>query len=452
MKSIVENLLSEIIQKNSMEDISKEAQINCYNLYKVLGVQNDERKLCRFLADLLSPSGQHNQNALYLNLFVEKILINGDHFPKSYFGTDNYSNARVHTEINISNQNSENYGFIDIGIWIGKRFIPMEVKIYARDQEYQCYRYYTYAHDFDPETKVCYLGRKACSKPSQISIVNEEIELLPDSCFFQISFEYEILHWLSMCLDVSKSRGIPLVINAIKQSMEVIRGFTKDSIEEKNMDVINAIMSSPNNIQAAFLIEEQIQTVRIMMIEKVLKSLEEAVDDQCTKRMLIKDTQYYYYLDKKDSFYNSKYTSSYPGINYRCNSVQLTDGLELWFRIEIDFRLFAGYCIYDTNMLTQKDDYKSKTINEICSRIPDMEINREDWWISWKYLPFGMSEANEECPDFKDFSDRYAPGYRAYTSLFNEEYFCMFIDRCRQQINHMLDILPSLYSSDIQDL
>lgn len=92
-------------------------------------------------------------------------------------------------------------------------------------------------------------------------------------------------------------------------------------------------------------------------------------------------------------------------------------------------------------MQFQKDDFKSMTLEEICNQIPKIDINREDWWVSWKYLPTGSVDSEDECPNFKIFWDKQAVEFNSYTSLFDNDYFKVFVDRCMSHINEMLEAL-----------
>lgn len=75
MNNTVEELLNEITEKNIIDELSKKPKTKSYNIFNVLGIQNDERKVCRLLADFLSPTGLHKQNTLYYKFFIDKVLL-----------------------------------------------------------------------------------------------------------------------------------------------------------------------------------------------------------------------------------------------------------------------------------------------------------------------------------------------------------------------------------------
>lgn len=49
-------------------------QNTSYNLFSVLGIETKEVLICRVLADLLNPRGQHGMGSVYLELFLKEVL------------------------------------------------------------------------------------------------------------------------------------------------------------------------------------------------------------------------------------------------------------------------------------------------------------------------------------------------------------------------------------------
>lgn len=66
----------------------------------------------------------------------------------------------THTDV-IKEYVIDNDHRIDIVIQNVRFFIPIEVKIYAGEQEGQCYDYYEYAKNFDLNTKIISKYRSA---------------------------------------------------------------------------------------------------------------------------------------------------------------------------------------------------------------------------------------------------------------------------------------------------
>jgi len=116
---------------------------------------------------------------------------------------------------------------------------------------------------------------------------------------------------------------------------------------------------------------------------------------------------YYSFEQQAGSFYQVG-ESSYPGLNYLVENAVLNDGKQVWFRIEIDYNLFAGFCLFDPRagdgtgyQVDEMDNYKE----DISAFFSDLgEIDNEGWWIFWCYLPSGDHSIRTLVPDFKQFN------------------------------------------------
>lgn len=108
-----------------------------FNVFDVLSVQYKEVIMCRMLKDLLDPKGKHGKGNKFLKLFFKVIKESkGEIVPEEVL--DN-SNIQVNTEYSIDGNRR-----IDILIRVGARYIPIEVKIYAREQQNQVRDYLNY--------------------------------------------------------------------------------------------------------------------------------------------------------------------------------------------------------------------------------------------------------------------------------------------------------------------
>ena len=127
---------------------------------------------------------------------------------------------------------------------------------------------------------------------------------------------------------------------------------------------------------------------------------------------LEKDSGYYSYQDlQHDKFYDCY--SIYPGLNYVVKKAKFQKaGLELWFRIEVEHNLFAGFCLFDKEASSKDGFSKGYQVDDItdglkqeASRYLKKEIILpEDWWFAWCY-PNGKRHCEEaEVPDFKQMN------------------------------------------------
>lgn len=193
------------------------------NVLYMLGVENKEVIICRLLTSLIEPNGLHCLGIEPLKIFLKCINVN-----KKY--NDNMlSNAIVETEELISDNRR-----VDIVIHIDNDVIPIEVKLYAKDQDAQLCDYFNYYKAIDKDTdkndidKIYYLTIDG-KKPSKSSVGNLKKENY--SC---ISFFKEIYSFLSD-LEILSMGAENDLIKIIKDFKEVISNLKSD---EENMKEI----------------------------------------------------------------------------------------------------------------------------------------------------------------------------------------------------------------------
>ena len=195
---------------------------NSANILYMLGVENKEVIICRLLASLIEPNGLHCLGIEPLKIFLNCINVNKE------YSDITLSNAMVETEELISDNRR-----VDIVIHIDNDVIPIEVKLYAKDQDAQLCDYFNYYKAIDKDTdkdidKIYYLTIDG-KKPSKSSVGNLKKENY--SC---ISFFKEIYSFLSDLENLSMGAENDL-IKIIKDFKEVISNLKSD---EENMEEI----------------------------------------------------------------------------------------------------------------------------------------------------------------------------------------------------------------------
>ena len=140
------------------------APLSDYNVFHILGISAKEVIMCRFLADLLNPEGQHGCGISFLKSFMHDVL-------NEYSMSDILlARTEVATEYVLDHERR-----IDIVIQNSRFFIPIEVKIYAGEQEGQCYDYYQYAKN----SRLVYLTRFGNAPPNTAGKRNQERAFCP---------------------------------------------------------------------------------------------------------------------------------------------------------------------------------------------------------------------------------------------------------------------------------
>ena len=218
MKSIVDLLgaLSRLL----INDKKTESVTDDFNLFKVLGVETKEVIICRFIGNLLDSSECHNLGILPLKKFFEKVL-------KVDVSDFELQKATIELEEKIDNKRR-----VDIAIYIGDTVYPIEVKVWAYDQEAQLYDYYNYYKKRNEINKIFYLtptGKKPSEK-SKLSLSNDKF-----SC---ISF-VELYEWL---VSIEPENACNLK-TSVKQLKEIIRAM---NIKNEKIQFIREVLDIEN--------------------------------------------------------------------------------------------------------------------------------------------------------------------------------------------------------------
>lgn len=196
---------------------------NMYNIFEVMGVEYNEVIVCRFIGNLLDPKGKHGLGNKPLKLFIDKVL--GD-----VSLNEDFENAIINLE-----EHTDNDRRVDIVIHLNKKIYPIEVKIWAGDQDKQLKDYHHYFFGESGQNKIYYLtpGGWEPSEKSKVGLPKEQI-----SC---ISFSKHIMKWLEKIQEISPDNVKFVVTNF----MEVINKMNKES-DELNK-VLEALQLDDNN-------------------------------------------------------------------------------------------------------------------------------------------------------------------------------------------------------------
>ena len=109
------------------------------------------------------------------------------------------------------------------------------------------------------------------------------------------------------------------------------------------------IISKEDHFRSMIAISEVIDQTKAKLIYTVMTEFEKQMSDFALKYGMIRENRFhwYEYQDKATQDYYHQNNSTYPGINYVIPGVALSGGAELWFRIEVEYDLFAGLCLFD---------------------------------------------------------------------------------------------------------
>ncbi len=370
-----------------------------YNIFNVLEVTEKEVVMCRFLTDLLNPEGQHGCGILFLKSFFKYVLKEDQINDMLLYHTN------VVKEYEIDDERK-----IDIAIYNTRFFIPMEVKIYAGEQEGQCYDYYIYAKKYDEHARIVYLTRYGSIPTEYSRKAKNNAEILPIDKIKCISWEKDIYEWLTALL-VQLNEPIKLLV---QQYIDAIR-FIADGRDDRLIDKsVKILYESTDFFSAGIQIEKSMKAAKLKLIQLVFDDFKMEMDKIAPKYGLKPENKfnYYSYEDTKchERFYDSA-NSTYPGLNYIVKKAKFKETkLQMWFRIEIAENLYAGITLFDTDAEPRNgysegyevDCISPELISEAAEYLNKDIIMPTGWWFTWCY-PNGKYQDNyySDVPNFK---------------------------------------------------
>ncbi len=392
--SAIEELLKKVY--DTTQSIPVYHSKTSYNLFETLEISGKEVLMCRFLADLLNPEGSHGCGILFLKTFLEEVL-QEKRMPDSLL-----SHTIVTKEYVIDKDRR-----IDLVIQNADFFIPMEVKIYAGEQEGQCFDYFEHAKN----SKMVYLTRFGDTPSLYSRKQRGGSGILSLSQIQCISWSEDISGWLDRRLG-----SLPQPVEeAVQQYLDTIHRVSDGRKRKKMEKIMEVLHESPDYFAAGLEIERTMKQAKIKLIRMVFDDFKEAMEP-LTKKYgleLETDAKYYSYENPKhDRFYDCY--STYPGLNYVVKQAKFQkESLQMWFRIEIEQNLFVGFSLFDMEAEPQDGYSKGYQVNEIteglineAAKYLDREIIvPENWWFAWNYSNGKRSYQEQEVPDFKAIND-----------------------------------------------
>ena len=207
-KNIYDCLLQKI-HEQIQNDPHEAEKNNSFNIFKVLGITDKEVLICRLLGDLLDPRGLHGLKETPLRLFLNQLQL------ENVFSIDEIDKAYVVLEETIDNDRR-----IDIVIYIGNSVIPIEVKIWAGDQDKQLYDYYMYFNKSkynNQNFKIYYLTPNG-HEPSESSISGPEKNqhLKSKQQYKCLSFKKDVSEWIDK-ISASSNDQVKIILEQFKE-------------------------------------------------------------------------------------------------------------------------------------------------------------------------------------------------------------------------------------------
>lgn len=254
----INSALSELLKKRDNDHMYKYGKKDNFNIFKILKIESKEVLICRFLGEFLDPYGSHKMGIFPLKQFLNII------------GVYVEDNELYYASIELEEGTDENRR-IDIVIYVGNKVIPIEVKVWAGDQNAQLVDYYNFLFkDLSAKDKIYYLTPNGHS-PSKSSLD----KLVLEKQVICISFKEDISEWIKILIDSNPQEEIKFILNCFEEIIE-------DMCRENNeLDAIYEALSLNDN-------QEYSTTNEVKLILDCLKHKDEIIR-KVQQRMLLKN-------------------------------------------------------------------------------------------------------------------------------------------------------------------
>lgn len=379
----IEVLLQQVANVLDMRNKVSKVSGDDFNIFSVLDMETDEVKThTRLIYELLRPDGQHGMGKAFIEEFFRIVLRK----PIPEY-------VSVKREYVINALGDDEYGRIDL-LLEGRDFcFPIEVKIYAGDQNKQIERYTAFAKKAK-NNQVFYLSLDG-HDPTKESLGN--INKTSVEC---LSFSSDIRDWLVRCGEIAWQT--PAVVEIIRQYIRLLDKLTGNVEEDKYMKMIkNIIGSSRENFQSAVKVEQALKPLRIEMMQRIYGEIENHIGNLLN---LYQPHRNYINLAKK--YYNQK-GSSWPSLSYlltTCGDYNIT------LRFEVDYKLYYGVVFFKN----EGDQVPKESPNIIDAfqtdswrkMIKERGDKSKSWWLWFEYLP-----SNDKLINFREENENYLDLY-----------------------------------------
>ena len=456
-----------------------------FNVFEVLSVQYKEVIMCRMLKEFLDPNGKHGKGNKFLKLFFKVI----NESSGEIVSDEDLDNSYKSNEIVVDCEHEiDDNRRIDILIRVGARYIPIEVKIYAGEQQNQVQDYLNYCNKMQKQegsndkTVLLYLtldghnpsaysvgckisneSARPCSEYIEQDCSNEDSiqhEELKDKTIIPISFKDEICRFLEQCIKEADNESLFSNLKQYLYAIETISGKAstpvietlskklKNKADFKAVDALNDALdvSKTNFLQELFeLIEKKLKAKFFSNLSKVgqndqkpkslpYKLLTPYNDDSVLGGKTL--VNYYYYSKAK----------FYPSIIILFDKVNFK-GTEYYLGItfEIDWKSYVGIIattkqsdgkFYNCNTCKNDTNLVEELISKLEATNKFTSHQRDPGYIDWVYVSANNLVSDEKCtPDFKEFNDEY------YDLLDHEDKRQKFADKVVEQFEKYFDAL-----------
>lgn len=388
-----------------------------FNVFQVLNVHYKEVPICRVLYELLSPEGSHGQGVAYLEIFMKDVLC----IDKNSLAEDEWRYIKVERERVIDSRRR-----IDLVIETPKKFIPIEVKIYAGEQEQQCLDYYNYANRIGSQespTTLFYLTRFGTLPTNYSTKGDKHLNIKT------ISFADHILPWLKKCLQYNETWRLSTVSNTIYQLIDAIKIFTCRKRDLEMEELAQYLRKSKGNLQDALYLESAINFVRQGVLRDIFQGVERIIDNSISQsEKSFEKNMNSYYVSSLDSYRKIR---NLPCLEYS----YVASGARVSVKLEVDWRMYISFTIegdkkIQDNVVKELEEKNKELLNTIYID----EGRKNDWrYLENKIFNTTKELTLDEVPNFIEFNE-------AFYRLLDDKNLQAYIIYCANAFLRLLNL------------
>ena len=439
-----------------------------FNVFDVMSVQYKEVIMCRMLKELLDPKGKHGKGNKFLKLFFKVInessgeIVSDEDLDK--FHKSNEIIVDCEHEIDDNRR-------IDILIRIGARYIPIEVKIYAGEQQNQVKDYLNYCKKMqegsNDKAVLLYLtldghnpsaysagcknskeNAESCSEyteqdcSNEDSIQHEELndqnkskETLEfrelDKTIFPISFKEEICKFLDLCIKEADNESLFSNLKQYLYAIETISGKASTPV----IDVLSKKLKTKADFKAIDALNEALAVSKTNFLQNLFALIEKKIKDKFFSNLSdnnkngqdLNSLPYKLLTPYSDdsalehrTLVNHYYSQAkvYPSIFLIVGKVN-SKGKDYYFGItfEIDWRAYVGIIaiekksdgkFYKSNSFRNDTNLVDKLVQKLEATDKFSPHQRSIWCIEWEYVSANnLYSDKDSSPNFKELNDEY---------------------------------------------
>ena len=363
-----------------------------FNVFSFLSIEEKEKTHSDIIAELLNPHGSHNQEELFLKIFLKQLKLTID-------VSNEHTGFKVRTEKFFSNPVTKEEGRPDIVIESVDAYIVIENKIETGDHEEQLKKYYNHIKDekIDKTIKRLYYLTLNGDKPNNYSHPPES-----EIGFYQLSYCEDIIKWLEAC--IKEVDRIPQIKEILRQYQMTVKKLTGHPINRRYVMALKDILLKDKNYNLIPELETAISEVKNAFQHEFWKELKERLvkEQLADKKLRFR----LYESGLKDEEISDDRLEEYVGYNFLGLTFSIpiyllgSEDHEVAFRVDYQtnkkhysFNYGFVFCKKDTLQRDQIGQHRNDLGRYMRLKHPsasdkDKPSHGNDGWLSWNYFEY----------------------------------------------------------------